>query len=146
MVRSAELGGVVIGGAGIRYLADDRVEGTDPLATFGPNTADHLRRTDSFVNAPDILVNSFYDPDADEGAAFEELIGYHGGLGGTQSEPFLLFPATFDVPDERIIGAATVHHLFKGWMNEMRAPEAAPPWHTARPDTDGGVPVDLPGL
>jgi uncharacterized membrane protein YvlD (DUF360 family) len=32
MVRSETLGAVVIGGGGIRYLSDDRVEGEDPLA------------------------------------------------------------------------------------------------------------------
>ena len=106
LVHSEELGPLAIGGSGVRYLVDDRVEGEDPLATFGPNCADHLRRTSSFVNAPDILVNSFYDPHADEGAAFEELIGFHGGLGGEQTQPFLLYPAAFPVSDEPIVGAA----------------------------------------
>lgn len=139
MVRSAELGAVVIGGAGIRYLADDRVEGSDPLANFGPNAADHLRRTDSFVNAPDILVNSFHDADTDEGAAFEELIGYHGGLGGSQTQPFLLYPATFTDPAEPVVGAATVHHLFKRWMTEMRMPSAPRPWCVPLPDDGLGL-------
>jgi hypothetical protein len=128
MVRSSQLGALVIGGGGIRYLSDDRVEGRDPLEHFGPNAADHLRRTDSFANAPDIVVNSFFDPYADEGAAFEELIGFHGGMGGEQTQPFLLHPATFEVPDTPIVGAATVHHLFKGWMAAMREPGAPPPW------------------
>jgi uncharacterized membrane protein YvlD (DUF360 family) len=128
MVRSAELGAVVIGGSGIRYLSDDRVEGLDPLEHFGPNAADHLRRTDSFVNAPDILVNSFFDPHADEGAAFEELIGFHGGLGGEQAQPFVLYPATFGAPAEPVVGATAVHHLFKGWMEAMRQPDAPRPW------------------
>ena len=130
LVRSAELGALAIGPAGIRYLSDDRVEGIDPLTPFGPNTADHLRRTDEFVNAPDLLINSFYDPDADEGAAFEELIGFHGGLGGGQAAPFLMYPSTFSIPDGEIVGAAAVHHLFKRWMHEMRSPEALPPWST----------------
>jgi hypothetical protein len=115
MVRSSELGALAIGGSGIRYLSDDRVEGIDPLTPFGPNAADHLRRTDSFTNAPDILVNSFFDPVADEGAAFEELIGFHGGLGGEQAQPFLLYPSVFDPPTEPIVGAAAVHAIFKGW-------------------------------
>lgn len=97
-------------------MSGDRIEGEDPLAVFGPNATDHLRRTDSFTNAPDILVNSFYDPQADEGAAFEELIGFHGGMDGNQTHPFLLFPAGFDLSDVPIVGAATVHHLFKGWI------------------------------
>jgi hypothetical protein len=128
LVNSETLGGLVIGGAGIRYLSDDRVEGEDPLIGFGPNAADHLRRTHSFVNAPDILVNSFYDPHADEGAAFEELIGFHGGMGGNQTHPFLLFPAGFELPDEPIVGAATVHHLFKGWMAAINDGTAPRPW------------------
>ena len=128
LVRSESLGGLVIGGGGIRYLVDDRVEGEDPLAGFGPNAADHLRRTDAFTNAPDILVNSFYDPNADEGAAFEELIGFHGGMGGNQTHPFLLFPAGFELPDEPIVGAATVHHLFKRWMASINDGTAPAPW------------------
>ena len=127
-MRSESLGGLVIGGGGIRYLVDDRVEGEDPLAGFGPNAADHLRRTDAFTNAPDILVNSFYDPHADEGAAFEELIGFHGGMGGNQTHPFLLFPAGFELPDEPIVGAATVHHLFKRWMASINDGTAPAPW------------------
>lgn len=128
LVRSESLGAMAIGPGGIRYLVDDRVEGSDPLAPFGPNTADHLRRTDAFHNAPDLLVNSFYDPDADEGAAFEELIGFHGGLGGEQAQPFLMYPATFEVPRDPIVGAAAVHHLFKQWIADMRVPGAPPPW------------------
>jgi len=118
LVDSETFGPLAIGSDGIRYLADDRVEGDDPLEPFGPNTADHLRRTHSFNNAPDILLNSFYDPDTDEGAAFEELIGFHGGLGGGQAQPFLLYPTTFTSPDEPIIGAATVHHILKGWLTD----------------------------
>ena len=128
LVHSENLGPLAVGGTGIRYLVDDRVEGKDPLANFGPNCADHLRRTSSFVNAPDILVNSFFDPHADEGAAFEELIGFHGGLGGEQSMPFILHPAVFPVPDGPIVGAATVHHLFKGWLAGVQRGELGAPW------------------
>ena len=33
------------------------------------------------------MVGSFYDPDLDEGCAFEELISFHGGLGGLADAP-----------------------------------------------------------
>jgi hypothetical protein len=47
--------------------------------------------------------------------AFEELVGSHGGLGGTQGYPFLLHPLEFELPREEIIGAALVHrHLRRG--------------------------------
>ena len=99
------------GSDGIHHLADGRIEGTDPLAVFGPNVADHIRRTSSFDNCPDLLVNSFYDPETDEGAAFEGLIGFHGGLGGKQSRPFVLAPAGLAPPPGPLIGAESIHHV-----------------------------------
>ncbi len=119
MVRSERNGPVVIGANGIYYLDDDRIEGENPLAVFGPHAADHLRRTDSFSNCPDILVNSFYDPEKDEGCAFEELIGFHGGLGGEQTQPFILHPAELPV-DGELVGAASVYRLAKGWLNTLQ--------------------------
>jgi uncharacterized membrane protein YvlD (DUF360 family) len=130
MIRSQTFGAMVIAASGIRYLADDRVEGTDPLLPFGPNAADHLRRTDSFRTAPDILVNSFFDPHADEGAAFEELIGFHGGLGGEQTQPFLMYPSVFSPPAEPIVGAAAVHVLLKRWRAATLDIDAPRPWTT----------------
>ena len=115
LVRSSEHGAVVLGGKGTRYLADDRVEGEDPLASFSSTAHLHLRRTDGFSNVADIMVGSFYDPDLDEGCAFEELISFHGGLGGLQTRPFILFPRHMPVPEGPILGAAAVHQLLKGW-------------------------------
>ena len=115
LVRSSEHGAVVLGAKGARYLADDRVEGEDPLASFSSTAHLHLRRTDGFSNVADIMVGSFYDPDLDEGCAFEELISFHGGLGGLQTRPFILFPRHMPVPEGPILGAAAVHQLLKSW-------------------------------
>ncbi len=120
MIHSEEDGPVVLGAGGVYYLQDDRIEGENPLAEFGPHAAHHLRRTDSFPNCPDILVNSFYDPDKDEGCAFEELIGFHGGMGGTQTHPFVLHPVELKAPDSELIGAASVHELGKAWLEELQ--------------------------
>ena len=92
------------------------------LASFSPNAARHLLRTDGFSNVADIMVGSFYDPDLDEGCAFEELISFHGGLGGPQTEPFILHPARLRVPDEPIVGAASVNELLRGWRAELNGP------------------------
>ena len=62
-------------------------------ARSAPNAARHLLRTDGFAHVADIMVNSFYDPVTEEGCAFEELISFHGGLGGPQTRPFILHPA-----------------------------------------------------
>jgi hypothetical protein len=119
LVRSAEHGAVVLGPAGVAYLAERRVEGEDPLANFSPTAARHLRRTDGFAHVADIMVGSFYDPVLDEGCAFEELISFHGGLGGPQTRPFLLAPPRLALPEEPIIGAAAVHRLLLGWRRAL---------------------------
>ena len=65
------------------------------------------------------MVGSFYDPVLDEGCAFEELICFHGGLGGPQTRPFILYPPELAPPTEPIIGAAAVHKLLLGWRQAL---------------------------
>jgi hypothetical protein len=91
MVRSEKHGALAPGPRGTVYLdGGGRVEGEDPLAPFGPNASRHLRRTDGFPHCPDLVVNSTYWEETDEVVAFEELVGSHGGMGGTKSRPFVL--------------------------------------------------------
>jgi Type I phosphodiesterase / nucleotide pyrophosphatase len=123
LVRSSERGALVLGGKGSRSLAENTVEGEDPLADFSPTAYLHLARTDGFAHVADIMVGSFYDPELDEGCAFEELISFHGGLGGLQTRPFILYPTSLPVPEEKIIGAAQVHGLLKSWRRELAASE-----------------------
>jgi hypothetical protein len=66
------------------------------------------------------MVNSFYDPDLEQGCAFEELISFHGGLGGPQTRPFVLYPVELPVPEEPIVGAAGVHGLLTGWRSLLQ--------------------------
>jgi uncharacterized membrane protein YvlD (DUF360 family) len=120
LVRSSEHGPVALGGNGAHYLADGRVDGKDPLAAFSPNARHHLLRTDGFPHVADIMVNSFYDQELDAGCAFEELISFHGGMGGPQTRAFLLYPATFRLPDEPLVGAATIHSLLAGWRRTLQ--------------------------
>jgi uncharacterized membrane protein YvlD (DUF360 family) len=115
LVRSAAHGALALGGQGTHRLADGLVTGEDPLAGFSPNAARHLRRTDSFPHVADIMVNSFCDPVTEEGCAFEELISFHGGIGGPQTRPFLLHPATLAAPAEPLVGAEAVHRQLRAW-------------------------------
>jgi uncharacterized membrane protein YvlD (DUF360 family) len=108
-------GAVVLGPRGARYLDEDRVEGEDPLAPFAGDPARHLRRTDRFPHTADLMIGSFYDPALDEACAFEELISFHGGLGGSQTRPFILSPPGLAPPDRPPVGAAAVHELLSGW-------------------------------
>ncbi len=120
LVRSSQHGPVALGGNGAHYLTHGRVEGEDPLAHFSPNAPRHLRRTDGFPHVADIMVGSFYDPELDEGCAFEELISFHGGIGGLQTRAFILYPAGFSPPEEPIVGAASVNELLRTWRSGLQ--------------------------
>ncbi len=119
LVRSGEHGALAIGRDGVHHLDTERVEGADPLAPFGPNAARHLRRTDAFPHCADLMVNSAYWPQFGEVAAFEELVGSHGGLGGTQSFPFVLHPRELGWPDDEVVGAESVHRIFRSWLAQL---------------------------
>ena len=136
LVRSRERGPVVLGPRGARYLTDDSVEGEDPLAPFAPGAADHLRRTDGFEHVADIMVNSFYDPELEQACAFEELISFHGGLGGPQTQPFILHPVELAGAGRAGRGAAAVHDVLMGWRRML---EGAPALGPAPPPIDVGA-------
>jgi uncharacterized membrane protein YvlD (DUF360 family) len=120
LVRSSERGAVALGADGAHYLDEGRVEGKDPLEHFSPTAPRHLLRTDGFPHVADIMVGSFYDPDLEEGCAFEELISFHGGLGGPQTRPFILSPVGLPVPEQPIIGAAQVHGVLTAWRRALQ--------------------------
>jgi len=124
LVRSAEHGAVVLGPDGVSYLDEGRVEGVDPLAHFSGTAARHLLRSDGFAHVADIMIGSFYDPMLDEGCAFEELISFHGGLGGPQTRAFILAPARLPLPAEPIMGAAAVHGVLSGWRRMLQGAPA----------------------
>lgn len=118
-VRSQEHGAVALGAGGAHYLDADRVEGEDPLAPYGENAPAHVLRTDRFANCPDLMVNSTYWPETEEVAAFEELCGSHGGMGGTQMFPFALVPAGVSLPEELVVGPAELHAWLRRWLAEL---------------------------
>ncbi|HXR30370.1 MAG TPA: phage holin family protein [Solirubrobacterales bacterium] len=139
LVRSERCGAIAVGKGGTAFLDEDRVDGEDPLAPFGPNAADHLRRTDGFPHCADLMVNSSFWPQFGEVAAFEELVGSHGGLGGTQSFPFVLHPSELAWPEEEVVGAERVHRIFRSWLaglgHSSYASEVASPGASTRTST-----------
>ena len=126
MVKSQEFGAVVLGPKGVRYLDQDRVEGEDPTTLFGEHTIMSLKREDAMEHAPDLLLISQYDPGLGEVAAFEELIGSHGGLGGPQTEPFILHPAEWKLDEPVPLGAPAVYRNIRAWLGSMGIPLGAP--------------------
>lgn len=126
LVRSESHGAVALGGRGIHYLDEGRVEGQDPLLVFGPHAPDNLRRLDGFEHVGDILVNSVYEPSTEEIAPFEAQVGSHGGLGGPQTQAFILYPAILDDEPEPValVGAEAVHARLRQWFARAAALEA----------------------
>jgi len=124
---------VVLGKGGRRDLHSGQVTGEDPLAMYGDPDfrAGQVRRVADFPHAGDLFVISTVYPDGTV-AAMEELIGNHGGLGGEQTDAFLLHPMDLNVPPTS--NSADVFAI----LNSRRDLEGAP----ARPEKPEGETVD----
>jgi hypothetical protein len=70
-----------------------------------------VRRVADFPHSGDLIVNSTLYPDGTV-AAMEELIGNHGGLGGEQTDAFILHPANVPIPVTS--NSADVFHILNG--------------------------------
>ena len=120
-----ESGPVVIGPAGTMDLQTGDITGSDPLAKFEEHARADLLRISEFSNAPDIYLNSLFDEGSDEVAAFEELVGCHGGLGGWQTQPMIVHPSGWSLDPEfsddkgRLYGAPNVYRQFVQWLEQQ---------------------------
>ncbi|MDT0426895.1 phage holin family protein [Streptomyces salyersiae] len=134
LVRSEEHGSVVLGRGGAEVPVPELTDGEGPLAGYGTGAAEAVRRTDSFPHVADVMVNSMYEPETGAVHAFEEQIGSHGGLGGEQSRPFLLWPRTLTDPVDAlaaeggspvtaVVGAEAVHRVLAHWIRELSGPQ-----------------------
>ena len=117
-------GPVAVGAHGAMQLDTGVVTGEDPLAAF-PRAREDFARVSQFAAAPDVYVNSLYDPALGEVAAFEELVGCHGGLGGWQTQPILVHPADWAIDDDltgasgKLEGAENVHRQLVRWLEQQ---------------------------
>jgi hypothetical protein len=93
----------------------------DPLADYGPRAAEDLVRLEGFPTAGDLILLGAVDRVSGEVTGFEELVGSHGGLGGWQTDPFILCPADFTLADDPPVGAPAVYRQFIAWQAQLRA-------------------------
>jgi uncharacterized membrane protein YvlD (DUF360 family) len=91
-----------------------------PLAAYGPRAAEALRRLAAFPNAGDLILLGAIDPVTGEVIPFEELVGSHGGLGGWQTEPFILCPTGLRLTEHPPIGAPAVYRQLVAWQAQLR--------------------------
>jgi Type I phosphodiesterase / nucleotide pyrophosphatase len=115
VVRGQE-GPVAIGAVGSHCLRDGVVQGIDPLLPYGPYARHDLLRHQESAHIGDLVLISSVDPVTDEVAAFEELVGSHGGLGGWQTEAVLVHPARWPVTEPELDGADAVHRQLVEWL------------------------------
>ena len=111
-------GPVALGKKGQRNLYSGEVTGEDPLAMYGDpeKRNEQLRYLADFPNGGDLVIIS---PVYEDGtvAAYEELIGSHGGLGGQQTDPFLMYSSAIEAGDEAIINANQVFPVLQKIRN-----------------------------
>jgi uncharacterized membrane protein YvlD (DUF360 family) len=119
-------GPVVLGNNGWHRLGDGHVEGDDPLIPFGPYAPEFVKRVAHRPECPDVYVNSLVDPGTEEVAAFEGLVGCHGGLGGWQDRASIVFPTDLPYPDERVVGADAMHVALRSILRHLGHRAAVP--------------------
>jgi uncharacterized membrane protein YvlD (DUF360 family) len=115
---------LVLGKHGARNLNTGAVTGQDPLADYGDADvrAAQILRMAEFPNAGDLILNStVYE--GGTVASFEDLVGVHGGLGGQQTDAFIMHPAEVPLRTQDIINSAQVYDV----LNRQRdiCPEPA---------------------
>ena len=116
LVRTADDGVLAVSRAGRRWLDRDELDGEDPLLPYGPLALPSLHRLDGFENVGDLILLSTVDAATAEVVSFEDLVGCHGGLGGAQSEPFVLYPAQWPAPPGPLVGAPQVNAQLRRWL------------------------------
>jgi uncharacterized membrane protein YvlD (DUF360 family) len=111
----------VLGKEGRVRLDTGEVTGQDPLKPYGDHSARMLRRAVVMPEAPDLYINSRVSDVTLDIAAFEPLVGAHGGLGGWQDRAVLLTPrALADVlPTEHIEGADRLHAVLVAMLHAI---------------------------
>jgi hypothetical protein len=112
-------GPVAVGTSGTHRLLDGTVEGIDPLLPYGPHARGDLLRHQESEHVGDLVLISCVDPVTHEVAAFEELVGSHGGLGGWQTEAMLVHPAHWPIVEDEINGSDAIHRVLIGWLRML---------------------------
>ena len=122
IARSAADGPVALARDGRLVLASGLLDGTDPLLPFGPGAADAIRRLEAFTTSGDLILLGAVDAVTGEVTGLEELIGSHGGLGGWQTDPFILVPAGLELTEGPLVGAPSVYRQLVAWQQVRPEP------------------------
>ena len=87
--------------------------GDDPLQHYASTAGERreIARLAQDGNAGDIIVFGAYDPQRDRCICFDDQVGAHGAMGGSQYWPFLLTPPGLVPSDHAVDGPLDIHRL-----------------------------------
>jgi uncharacterized membrane protein YvlD (DUF360 family) len=118
--RSADGRALLLSATGPVDLAAAEAAGIDRIADYGPRAAEAMQRLARFLTAGDLILLGAVDRVTGEVTGFEELVGSHGGLGGRQTEPFILCPATLELADDPPVGAPALYRQLVAWREQLQ--------------------------
>jgi hypothetical protein len=119
IVRSTDGHALAFGPHGRLDLAASGQDDAHALADYGPRAVENLLHLDRFSNVGDLILLGAVDRVSGEVTGFEELVGSHGGLGGWQTEPFILCPAGFALAEDPLVGASAVYRQLVAWQAQI---------------------------
>ena len=133
LVRCENRPPIVFSKQGARELDDDGIlQGDDPLEPYGEHATSFFRRLSEYEYAGDIVVNGSYDPEKRWVIGFDDLVGAHGGLGGPQTQPFLIYPSGWTDEPPKLVGSVDVHKFLLRHTSRDDAAVTPEPANTAR--------------
>ncbi|MEJ2722257.1 MAG: alkaline phosphatase family protein, partial [bacterium] len=114
---------LMIGKNGMRKLKSGEVEGEDPLLPYitgsdGEHTARALATMADYPHSGDLIVNGGFLEDGSV-ATFEKQAGTHGGLGGAQTESFIIYPRYNRGKLRRMQSPSEVHEFLHGMLEPI---------------------------
>ncbi|GGL33406.1 alkaline phosphatase family protein [Phycicoccus endophyticus] len=109
---------VALGARGWRDLTSGAGDGEDPFENLPAHSGRMLASALADDRAPDLYVGSSPDPSTGEVAAFEDLVGSHGGLGGWQDRGVVVAPTSLWRGETAIEGAAALHRALVAVLEE----------------------------
>ena len=114
---------VATGAEGSHDLHTGAIRGVDPLEPYGPLAAISMANIMAPANAGDLVVVSSYDPVTEEASSFEPQLGSHGGIGGAQTEPFVLYPSDLESSAQplMLVGVDELRSTIDRWLTNAAA-------------------------
>jgi len=122
---------VVMGKKGVLILGEEeRLEGENPLASLEEPEAiaEQIRYLASFPHSGDLILFGAWWREGTEEAvvSFEEQEATHGGLGGPQFYPFIVYPRTMDLSVEEVTNARQLYgHFMRVYLDRGKEDKPA---------------------